>query len=81
MSLVCILKRLVSVFFNASRRCPKLNENFFSLLEFENKGDSDVLKRNHYSSAISKFRGTQWIFSSKCLLFRHFFAGWEILKK
>ena len=34
MSLVCILKCLVSVFKNASRRCRKLNENSLSLSEF-----------------------------------------------
>ena len=34
MSLVWILKRLVSVFINASRRCRKLNENSLSLSEF-----------------------------------------------
>ena len=34
MTLVCILKCLVSVFINASRRCRKLNENSLSLLEF-----------------------------------------------
>ena len=34
MSLVCILKRLVSVFINASHRCPKLNENSLSLSGF-----------------------------------------------
>ena len=33
MSLVWILKRLVSVFINASRRCRKLNENSLSLSE------------------------------------------------
>ena len=33
-SLVWILKRLVSVFVNASRRCLRLNENFLSLSEF-----------------------------------------------
>ena len=40
MSLVWILKRLVSVFINASRRCRKLNENsvFVGILE---KEDSD----------------------------------------
>ena len=34
MSLVWILKCLVSVFINASRRCRKLNENSLSLSEF-----------------------------------------------
>ena len=34
MSLVCILKCLVSVFKNASRRCRKLNEHSLSLSEF-----------------------------------------------
>ena len=34
MSLVWILKRLVSVFINASRRCRKLNENSLPLSEF-----------------------------------------------
>ena len=29
-----ILKRLVLVFINASRRCRKLNDNFLSLSEF-----------------------------------------------
>ena len=33
-SLVWILKRLVSVFINTSRRCRKLNENSLSLSEF-----------------------------------------------
>ena len=34
MSVVWILKRLVSVFIDASRRCRKLNENSLSLSEF-----------------------------------------------
>ena len=34
MSLVWILKRLVSVFINASCRCRKMNENSLSLSEF-----------------------------------------------
>ena len=34
MSLVWILKRLVSVFINAARRCRKFNENSLSLSEF-----------------------------------------------
>ena len=37
-SLVWILKRLVSVFVNASRRCLKLNENSLSLSEFLRTG-------------------------------------------
>ena len=34
MSVVWILKRHVSVFIDASRRCGKLNENSLSLSEF-----------------------------------------------
>ena len=37
-SLASILKRLVSVFKNASRRCWKLNENSLSLSEFKKGG-------------------------------------------
>ena len=42
-SLAWILKRLVSVFINASRRCRKLNENSLSLSEFKTRGVADAL--------------------------------------
>ena len=43
MSVVWILKRLVSVFIDASRRCRKLNEKFFVFVGILEKGDSDAL--------------------------------------
>ena len=42
-SLAWILKRLLSVFINASRRGRKLNENSLSLSEFKTRGIADAL--------------------------------------
>ena len=38
MSLVWILKHLMSMFVNASRRCRELNKNSLSLLDFRKEG-------------------------------------------